>query len=296
MSTLPPSLDRYQAELADAIRRERPTATRRLAVRGLLVAAVAITVAVTASFWPGGSGPSAAQAAAAALAGTSGTVLHSVEIETRTLRDGTVEGVRYERWDAGDAPYDSRAIRVEGASSFETATVGGTTQLYDAATNTVYEQPFDSARDKAAGGRGADPYRAKIISLLDSGELQQRGTGSVDGRSVVKLVSTDGLATLEVDARSYDPISWRVDQGQSGVIEDRFTTFERSPAGATQLSLAIVHPGARVVTGAAGFAAAMQRLAPKGTVPDRRATDEKKAALATSADAKKAAVAALTKP
>ena len=295
MTMLPPSLDRYQAELADAIRRERPTPARRRAVRGLLVAGVAITVAVTASVWPGGSGPSTAQAAAAALADTSGTVLHSVEIETRTLPDGTVEGVRYERWDAGDAPYDSRDVRVEGASSFETATVGGTTQLFDAATNTVYEQPFDSARDTTAGG-GGDPYRMKIVSLLNSGQLQEQGTASVDGRSVVKLVSTDGMATLEVDARSYDPISWRVDQGQSGVIEDRFTTFERSPAGETALSLAIVHAGARVETGAAAFAAAMRRLAPKGSVTDGRAADRKKAALGTGGDAKKAAVAGLTQP
>jgi hypothetical protein len=293
MSTLPPSLDRYQAELADAIGRERRAATRRRAVRGLLVAGVAITVAVAASFWPGGRGPSAAQAAAAALAGTSGTVLHSVTVETRTLPDGTVEGVRYERWEAGDAPYDSRQIRVEGTWSIETATVGGTTQLYDAATSTVYERPFDSARDRAAGGRGADPYRAKIISLLDSGQLQRQGTVSVDGRPVVKLVSTDGLATLAVDAGSYDPISWRVDEGQSGVVEDDFTTFERSPAGDVPLDLAAQHPGAAVNSNATDFAAALRRLSPKAAARVGGGADTRTVA---TADVRKAAAAGLGKP
>jgi hypothetical protein len=188
-------------------------------------------------------------------------------VETRTDTDGAVSRVQFERWEASTPPYDSREIRTAAGRSFEAALVGGNAQVYDPATNTVYEQPSPKAGyqkpGSKPGGDGGDPYRNKMLTLLQTGYLHADGHTTVDGRDAIRLVSDDRTSTLAVDPDTYEPIQWRVDRGSEGVEDDRFVVYERLPASDALLSPVAQHPGATVDDDPADYAAALDRLSPK---------------------------------
>src|SRR5262249_34077821 len=111
-----------------------------------------------------------------------------------------------------------------------------------------------------------DPMRAKVLGILESGEVSPAGHVSVDGRDAAKLGSADGFTTIRVDPQTYQPIVWSL-AGPGGVgTTVHFTTYERMPAaqaGANMFDLRAQHPGARLDTNPADYAAALARLSGK---------------------------------
>jgi hypothetical protein len=300
MTTLPPSLVRFEDELSDAIARDlrprfprlRPRQVARLSIVAAASAAVALGVL---SALPGAGGPGVVARAAAALRSTGVSVLH-VEMTGRDVRsDGSSSTWREESWQQSSAPYAFRDVRIENGVTVDTVTdANDHSQLYDASTNTVYSVDAQGLRQvkeaqpepaapakkpvvtaKPSGKPGVkgeqtvsrdDPMRAKVLGILESGGVAPAGHVTVDGRDAVKLASTDGFTTILVDPQTYQPIVWSL-AGPGGVgTTVHFTTYERMPAaqaGANLFDLVAQHPGARVDTSAADYAAALARLGGK---------------------------------
>jgi hypothetical protein len=267
VNTLPPSLVRFEYQLESAIRL-RSGRSRRLARRTALAAAAAAAAALGVLSALPGNGPSVVERAAAALVPANGTILHVV------MRNDELE---IESWHQSSPPYDERQIIVSGDRRFEFALADGTPQVYDAETDTIYTGPAPrspvakpratkkSGQDAQTLARGGDPYREKILSLLNSGKAHEDGRATIAGREVVRIASNDGALTLLVDADTYEPVEWRITRGSS-TTTTRFSTYEQleaTEANAAALSLTAQHPDARVDTDAGHFEAAMQRLSPK---------------------------------
>jgi hypothetical protein len=262
VNTVPTRLVRFQAELESAIARERARRPRRLAVRTTVVAAAAAAVTLGVLGALPGNEPSVVERAAAALRAVDGTILHTVLVGTMTEPGGTSTAVRIETWQASSSPFDERQITVAGGRRVEVASSDGVPQLYDAQTNTIYTST--AAPEAAKPATAGDPYRAKILGLLDAGKLHEGGHAVVDGRDAIRLASEDGSVTLLVAPGTYEPIEWRVGQnGQTAVA--RFPIYERLPAteAGTLFDLRAQHAGATVDDDPADYEAAQQRLSPK---------------------------------
>jgi hypothetical protein len=300
VTTLPPALVRFEGQLEDAIRRRRARRPRTLALRAACVGAATAAVALGVLSILPGDGPSVVERATAALTVTDGTILHVVVTATTTGPDGVDTPMTVERWEETEAPYDTREIVLAGDRRFESAQVGGLTQVYDAATNTIYSGELGAAKadvakpgaikpgavkpgspdgaakagaGKPGAGQGADTpppgrgdqYREKILVLLRSGNVHEDGRLVAGDRDAIRLVSGDGSVELVVDAGTYEPIEWRVSEGGRTAVAS-FPTYERLPASAANralVSLPALHPGATVDTSDADLRAALQRLAPK---------------------------------
>jgi hypothetical protein len=140
MTALPPTLDRFGAELENAVRRDLGARRRR---RRMLRAAALSAVAVAAAFGvlsalPTG-GPSVVERAAAALELSDDTILHYQLSGEQRNPDGSVVIWRSETWQLRVAPFTRRQIEVgpEGVRA-ETLTRGDMNELYDVRTNTIY--------------------------------------------------------------------------------------------------------------------------------------------------------------
>jgi hypothetical protein len=143
MTSLPPSLVRFEAQLAHAIesdhrpRRARPIGGR--AVRLSLATAIAAGVALGALSLVPGSGPSAVARAAAALQPTGGTILHLDAAVQEVGADGSSSTFREESWQEAYAPFAHRSVRTQNGVRIDIVTrADGSSELYDATTNTVY--------------------------------------------------------------------------------------------------------------------------------------------------------------
>ncbi len=140
MTALPPTLDRFGAELENAVRRDLGARRRR---RWMLRAAALSAAAAAAAFGllsalPTG-GPSVVERAAAALVPPDDTILHYQLSGEQRNPDGSVVTWRSESWDLRAAPFTGRQIEVgpDGIRA-ETLTRGDLNELYDARTNTIY--------------------------------------------------------------------------------------------------------------------------------------------------------------
>ena len=108
----------------------------------------------------------------------------------------------------------------------------------------------------------ADPYRGKILAILESGTVSVSGHAAVGGRDALRLVSADSGTTIFVDPQTYRPIEWRTTTPE-GTDATSFGTYEelpRSEANDARLSLRAEHPSARIDASAAGYQAALDRL------------------------------------
>lgn len=145
MTTLPPTLIRFEAELEQAIRRQLGTGRPRRAParrRVLHLAAAAAAAAAVAlgilSTLPGDE-PSIVARAVAALSLEEDTILHFRMVGRQRNGDGSVVSWRSESWQERAAPYARRSIEVGPERiTAETTMVGQTNGLYDARTNTIY--------------------------------------------------------------------------------------------------------------------------------------------------------------
>jgi hypothetical protein len=140
MTALPPTLDRFGAQLENAVRRDLGARRRR---RRMLRAAALSATAAAAAFGllnalPTG-GPSVVGRAAAALEPPDDTILHYQLSGEQRNPDGSVVTWRSESWQLRAAPFTARQIEVgpEGVRA-ETLTRGDMTELYDVRTNTIY--------------------------------------------------------------------------------------------------------------------------------------------------------------
>jgi len=140
MSTLPPTLDRFGAQLESAARRDLGARRRR---RWILRAAALSTVAAAIAFGvlsalPTG-GPSVVQRAAAALQPAHDTILHFQLRAKQWNPDGSTVGWQSETWQLRVAPFTQRQVEVgsDGIRA-ESLTRGDLNELYDAHKDTIY--------------------------------------------------------------------------------------------------------------------------------------------------------------
>ena len=300
MSSLPPSLVRFETELGTAIGRRNRRRPARLALRTALATAAVAAIALGTLSAVSGHDPSAVARAAAVLTAPGDAIVHVVLVTTETRADGTTSSQRSESWERIGPDNAVREIHSGAGGTFESATVGGETQLYDPALNTIYIQGSeadtpdaqrsakavqasqaaamdavkaakavqDGAPRAGAGPAETDRFRTKIAALLSSGAVHEDGHVTVNGRDEIRIVAASGDMSLLIDASTYEPIEWR----EWGVASDggtsvtRFTTFERlaaTDANAALLSLPAQHPGATVDRDPGDYSRAVQRLTGK---------------------------------
>lgn len=252
------------------IGRQRHRQLRRIGVRaaatGVAVTAIALGLLSTVP----GTGPSVVERATAALTSSEGAVLHVVAVSSA----GNTISSRIELWQQTRPPYDQRLIASVGSRQYEVATIDGSTRLYDPSTNTITSAPRAGVNTKQLPpakadaskpignpvDAGADPFRGKILALLESGKAEEAGRITIDGRQAIRMVSTMRDMELLVDAQSYEPVEWRFTT--NGVrTTTRFPTYEHlGPESLPSLSLTAQHPDARIDNDPAAYLAAQQRL------------------------------------
>lgn len=140
MTGLPPTLERFGAELEDAARRELVgRRRRRRTIRGAAVLAVVAAAALGVSSALTTRGPSVVERAAAALRSSGDTILHFRMNALQQNGDGTTASWHSETWQLLAAPYTRRQIQVgsDGIRA-ESVTEGDTNELYDAVNDTIY--------------------------------------------------------------------------------------------------------------------------------------------------------------
>jgi hypothetical protein len=184
-----PDGDAYDAALLALIRRQ-PINRRslpRIKATPVVVAAAAVAAVFAVTFGGGPAsvgGPDTASAVTAALqwfAPPAGTVLHAKSAETI---DGRT--VHREFWQSADHPEQTRLVVDAGAGhAYEQAG----TQLYDAATNTIYE-----AGDKAAAG-GPPAKPAAATSERPAGGTDRTAVDAVEAAAkAAKIAAGPGAA------------------------------------------------------------------------------------------------------
>jgi hypothetical protein len=274
VNTLPPSLVRFESQLEQAINRQRGRRLRNTGIRGAVAGLATVAVALGVLHTVPGPAPSVVERATAALTSREGAVLHVVALSS----DGATSS-RIEVWQQTRPPYDQRLIMSAGKRQYEFATVDGSRRIYDPSTNTIISAPRVDADAKQlppgkAGASepgekpidaGGNPFRGKILALLESGKAKEAGQVTIDGRQAIRIVSTGRELELLVDARSYEPVEWRFTA--NGIrTTTRFPTYEHlGPESLASLSLTAQHPDARIDDHPAAYRAAQQRLG----LPDR---------------------------
>jgi hypothetical protein len=270
MTSLPHSLVRFEGQFEHAIERDlRLRATRRLGRRALrlaLAGAVAAGVGLGAFSLVPGSGPSAVARAAAALRDSGGTILHIDMAVHETGDTGSSSTYTEETWQEASAPFTYRSVRTENGVRIDVVTHNdGSSELYDATTNTIYsvtsgglrevkqsqlppappaaklrpaspsEAPMpigkpslNPAPEPGTQSAADDPLRARVLGILQSGLVSEEGHVTVDGRDALKLASTDGTATIFIDPQTYEPILWQMSGGPNGAgLSAHFDVYQR---------------------------------------------------------------------
>jgi hypothetical protein len=194
MTALPPSLDRFGAELEIAVGRDlRSRRTRRRMVRGAAVLAVAGAAALGLLSGLTGGSPSVVQRAAAALESSDPGILHYQIDAEQQNGDGTSVTWHSETWQLRVAPFTRRQIEVgsDGIRA-ESVTQGDTNELYDTHTGTIYIATSEELR----------AARMPKIEIVSKSRLKKL-TGSshvsaaylmANGAGAVKVIATAGGA------------------------------------------------------------------------------------------------------
>jgi len=219
----------------------------RLALGSAAVMAATGVAAIVALIGTGGSGgPASANAAilthvVRAISPPANLIVH-VE-ETGTLEDGTQVGAEW--WQETNPPHAIRLIKGPAGREVEGAADGTISSQYDAATNTIYQQP-DSKSPTLI-----DPIES-VRAALANGTAQIDGTVTIDGLSLYKIELPDGVVGY-FDQSDYRPVYIDNPQRGGSVVRTRVTTYEElpiTPRNEQLLSIAAQHSDARVAAGA----------------------------------------------
>jgi hypothetical protein len=140
MTGLPPTLERFGAELENAVRRDLgQQRIRRRMIRATAVLAVVAAGALGLLGALTSGGPSVVERAAAALRASGDTILHYQLSAKQQNGDGTSVTWQSETWQLRVAPYTRRQIQVASdGTRAESLTQGVTNELYDSSDNTIY--------------------------------------------------------------------------------------------------------------------------------------------------------------
>ena len=256
MTTHSPDLERFRAELRDAIekdlarhaaRRRTARRTARLAVPAALAAAAGASLTLVPGSGPGMRPADAAvlTAVEAALTPPAGTILH----ERAMVTVGSLPPQRSELWIEASAPGAARVIKF----GWEGAWDGKTGSTYDQATNTITVGGYIPGH--------SDDTAATLRSLIASGQARVTGTTVVDGVPA-RTLAISGLpggraggavnGTYDVAQSDDRPllVQTTTDCGPGPCTETlRFQAYEYLPATAANLallSLQAQHPGATI--------------------------------------------------
>jgi hypothetical protein len=149
MTGLPPTLERFGADLERAVQRDLgKRRTRRRMMRGAVALAVVAAGALGLLSALTTKGPSVVERAAAALRSSDGTILHFRMNAEQRNGDGTSVAWRSDTWQLLDAPYTRRQIEVgsDGIRA-ESQIEGDTNELYDSSNDTIYIATSQQLRD-----------------------------------------------------------------------------------------------------------------------------------------------------
>jgi hypothetical protein len=232
--------------LSEQLRVRPERRRRRLQLGGAAVAAATVAATIVALIGTSGSGgPSSANAAIlahliGAMSPPAGIIVHVAENGVQP--DGTAVSVEW--WQDTNAPHALRLIKGPVGHEIEGAADGTTHSQYDAATNTIYQQPDSTAPTLV------DPLETVRAALAD-GTAQVAGTVTIDGRSLYKIDLPTGV-TGYFDKTDYRPVYVDNPQHDGTVVRTEVTTYEElptTPANERLLSITAQHPRASVVTG-----------------------------------------------
>ena len=217
MTALPPSLDRFGAELENAVGRDlRSRRTRRRIVRGGLVLAAVGAAALGLLSGLTGGGPSVVQRAAAALESSDAGILHYQIDAEQQNGDGTSVTWHSETWQLRVAPFTRRQIEVgsDGIRA-ESVTQGDTNELYDARTGTIYIATSEQLR----------AARMPKIEIVSKTKLQKL-TGSSHVSAAYLMANGAGavkvIATAEGAKRLRQQMARKRAQESAGVLPAEF--------------------------------------------------------------------------
>lgn len=167
MTGFPPTLERFGAELENAVHRDLGRRrTRRSMIRATAVLAVVAAAALgLLSVFTNGRGPSVVERAAAALQGSDDAILHFQLSAEQQNGDGTSVSWHSETWQLLISPYTRRQIEVGSVGvRAESVSQGDTNELYDSTRDTIYIATSQELRD-------ANMPRVKIVSQSELDEL-----------------------------------------------------------------------------------------------------------------------------
>jgi hypothetical protein len=218
----------------------------------------------------GANGPSIVERAVAALDPGENAIIHVKISGHEGSKGGYSSDWTEESWSRTTAPYASRLVQAfEGSPVTENVQDNtGFAQVYDAATNTIY-QPPQSGVFRTEGDQ-SDVYREMILEMLNSGEAVVEGSETIDGQDCLRIASTKGYGTAAdgtpygtwylVDKDTMNPVEWRMTRDGGKVVNMHFDIYEQLPATDENLAfldLAAQHPGAAFNTSLEDYRDAM---------------------------------------
>lgn len=205
MTGLPPTLERFGAELEDAARRDLSSRRRRRrTIRGAAVLAVVAVAALGLSSALTTRGPSVVERAAAALRSSDDTILHFQTNAVQQNGDGTSVSWHSETWQLLVAPYTRRQIQV-GADGIraESVTAGDTNELYDAGNDTIYIATSSELRDA----------NMSEITIVSAGKLAKL-TGNPDVSVAYLMKKGNAHPTVIATAKGAERLRKELSQEQ----------------------------------------------------------------------------------
>jgi hypothetical protein len=287
--------------------RPRPGLSRRVAVRLALAAVAAAAILLGALSFSSNDSPSGVQPAAAAVLRAAaaeldrgpGTILHTVM--TESYRAGPNRPTRVtlirDSWLLQSHPYTCstsgcpfiayRQIdREPGAPVFESSTnARGITDLYDAATNTIYLGPPQTLKNvypqmltPANMSSGINPsspaFGDQLRALVHSGDVRVIGDITVNGQRTIAILGHSRVPvagrsrsgswtwTYYVAPRTYRPIEFKL-TGFGTTAITGFDFYEQLSARGHMsiFNLATQHPGARIDRSSRAYQTASSRMA-----------------------------------
>lgn len=192
MTGLPPTLERFGAELEDAAHRDLgKRRTRRRMIRATAVLAIVAAGALGLLSTLTTGGPSVVERAAAALQSSDDTILHFQMNAVQQNGDGRSVSWHSETWQLLVAPYTRRQVEIgsDGIRA-ESVSEGDTNELYDSSDNTIYIATSQELRD-------ANMPKIRIVSQAKLAKL----TGDPNAQGAYLVGNGSGRPTMIATAK-----------------------------------------------------------------------------------------------